>query len=84
MPSTRLRQSLKVIPHSLRGHEWRSISGPYVNEDSFHLIEEGSQPSVILELVVIHHLVHLLPCSISFGVEAAGRGLTFCFRDVVP
>ena len=63
-------------------------SGPYlvphVTEGGFHLLKGGGQSLVILKLVVIHHLVHLLPCCISFGVEAVGCGLTFCFHDVIP
>ena len=27
-------------------------------------------------LVIVHHLMHLLPCSISFRMEAACRSLT--------
>ena len=57
---------------------------PHVNEGSFHLLEEGSQLLVILQLVIIHHLMHLLPRGICFGAEAARRGLTFCCHDVIP
>ena len=57
---------------------------PHVTEGSFCLLEEGGQSPVILELVVIHQLMHLLPCGISFRVEAAGLGIIFCFRDVIP
>ena len=54
-----------------------------MDEVSLHFLKEGGQSLVILELVVVHHFVHLLPCSISLGVEAVGHGLTFCFCDVI-
>ena len=56
---------------------------PHVAEGSLRLLKEGGQSLVVLKLVVVHHLVHLLPCGISLGVEAAGCGLMFCFRDVI-
>ena len=62
-------------------------SGPYlvphVAEGSLCFLEEGGQSPVILELEVLHHFVHLLPCGISLVAEAVGHGLTFCFHDVV-
>ena len=57
---------------------------PHVAEGSLSLLKEGGQLLVILELVVVHHFVHLLPCGISLGAEVAGHGLTFCFCDVIP
>ena len=57
---------------------------PHVAEGSLHFLKEGGQSAVILELVVVHHLVRLLPCGISLRVEVAGHGLTFCFHDVIP
>ena len=63
-------------------------SGPYlvphVAEVSLHFPKEGSQSPVVVELVVVHHFVHLFPCGIHLGAEAAGRGLMFCFHDVIP
>ena len=57
---------------------------PHVAEGSLHFLKEGGQSLVILELVVVHHFMHLLPCNISLGVEAVGSGLMFCFPDVIP
>ena len=57
---------------------------PHVAEGSLHLLKEGGQSPVVLELVVVHHFMHLLPCGISLRAEVVGRGLMFCFRDVVP
>ena len=56
----------------------------HVGQCCFHLFEEIGQPPVILQLVIVHHLVHLLPCRISFRMEVAHRSLTFCLHDVVP
>ena len=62
-------------------------SGPYlvphVAEISLHFLKEGGQSLVVFELVVVHHFMHLFPCSIHLGAEAVGFGLTFCFHDVV-
>ena len=57
---------------------------PHVNEGSLCLCKEGGQSPVILELVVVHHFVHLPPCGISLGAEAMSCGFIFCFHDVVP
>ena len=57
---------------------------PHVSGGSLHLLKEGGQLLVILELVVVHHFVHLPPCGISLGAEAVSRGLMFCFHNVVP
>ena len=63
-------------------------SGPYlvphVAEGNLRFLKEGGQSPVILKLVVVHHFVHLLPCSISLRAEAACHGLMFCFHDVIP
>ena len=56
---------------------------PHVGECRFRLLEEIGQPPVILQLVIVHHLMHLLLCSISFRTEAACRSLTFCLRGVI-
>ena len=65
-----------------------AYSGPYlvphVAECGLCLLQESGQSPVLLELVVVHHLVHLLPCGIRLGTEVAGRGLMFCFHDVIP
>ena len=57
---------------------------PHVTKGSLHFLKEGHQSLVILELVVVHNFMHLLPCGISLEVEAVSCGLMFCFRDVVP
>ena len=57
---------------------------PHVAEGSLRFLQEGGQSLVILELVIVHHFVHLLPCGISLGAEAVGHGLMFCFRYVIP
>ena len=57
---------------------------PHVTKGSLCFLKEGGQLPVILELVVVHHFVHLLPCGISLGAEAVSHGLMFCFCDVIP
>ena len=57
---------------------------PHVAEVSLRFLKEGSQSPVIVELVVVHHFMHLFPCGICLGVEAMGHGLMFCFCDVIP
>ena len=59
-------------------------SVPHVGQRRFRLFEEIGQPPVVLQLVIVHHLMHLLPCRISLRMEAACRSLAFCLRDVVP
>ena len=63
-------------------------SGPYlashVIEGSFHFRKEGGQSLVVVELVVIHHFMHLLPRGVSLRAKVAGSGLTFCLGDSVP
>ena len=47
-----------------KGTNGSSYLVPHVTEGGFHLLKEGGQSTVVLELVVIHHLMHLLPCGI--------------------
>ena len=56
---------------------------PHVAEVSLCFLKEGGQLPVIVELVVVHHFVHLFPCGIHLGAEVAGCGLTFCVHDIV-
>ena len=57
---------------------------PHVGQHHFYLLEEIGQLPVVLQLVIVHQLMHLLPCSISFGTEAAHHGLMLCLHDVIP
>ena len=82
--SARPRQSLNVIP-SFSARAWTAAHiWSHVVEGSLRFLKEGRQSPVIVELVVIHHFMHLLPCGVSFRVEVAGHGLTFCLRDSIP
>ena len=56
---------------------------PHVAEVSLHFLKEGSQLPFIVELMVVHHFVYLLPCDIHLGAEVVGHGLMLCFCDVV-
>ena len=57
---------------------------PHVGQRCLCLFEEIRQLPVVLQLVIVHHLLHLLPCHISFRMQVAHRSLMFCIRDVVP
>ena len=41
---------------------------PHVGRRHFCLLEEIGQMPVVLQLVIVHHFMHLLPGSISFGM----------------